>query len=163
MGKGQIVSLDLILSIVVFILLIGGIIAFWNIYILRFNANIKQEELALKATKITDLFVESQGVPTGWNETNVQVIGLVDRDRRLSSNKLASLLNVTYAQIKTSLNIDANEFYFRVVDLNGALVKAKGNFVEVGNSSLDVEQVIEMRRFALYGNQKVVLEFSIWE
>jgi len=163
MGSGQLTSLDFIMSLVVFILLITTIIAFWSNYTLRFDANLKQKELVLKAITITDLFIENQGIPTNWTKDNVQVVGLVDYDRELDASKLSSFLDIGYDQAKDYLNIKAFDFYFRVVDLNGALIKAQGNTVELGNQSIGAGSIIKIRRFALYGQQKVILEFSIWE
>ncbi|MEK6826535.1 MAG: hypothetical protein AABX08_02645 [Nanoarchaeota archaeon] len=163
MDKAQIASMDFILSAVIFFILIAGVMSFWNIYILRFDANLEQKELVLKAAKITDLFVENEGSPTGWNETDVAVIGLVSSDRKIDNDKLASFLNLSYDQVKSYLNIDENEFYFRVVDLNGAVVKAKGNFAEKGLPPGDVDSIIKIRRIAMYGSQRAVVEFSLWE
>mgnify|MGYP001580252268 FL=1 len=156
--------MDFIGSVVVFMLLMIGIISFWNVYGLRFNANLEQEELTLKIVKITDVFIQNQGVPTGWNETNVAVIGLVNSDRKLDEDKLSSFKNMTYDNIKELLNIEAYEFYFRVIDTNGALIKANGQFIEIGNlPDFDVKNIIKIRRIALYGIQQVIVEFSMWK
>jgi len=163
MAKGQLSSMDLAISVMVFVFLLVSIISFWNIYVLRFDANLNHKELALKAVTITDLMVENTGIPTAWNKTTAQVIGLTEKDRRLDSNKLSALLNMSYSQIKGYLNIDANEFYFRVVDMNGALVKAQGQVVEIGNQTANTDFIVKIRRFTLYGSQKTVLEFLLWQ
>ncbi len=162
MIRGQLSSLDLVMSVTVFVILLIGIVSFWNIYILRFDANLNQKELALKAITITDLLVENTGIPTAWNQTTVQVLGLVERDRRLDSNKLSAILNMNYSNIKSYLNIEAHDFYLRVVDLNGALVKAGGQVVEIGNQTATANFIMKIRRPTLYGSQKTILEFLLW-
>ena len=162
--KAQLVSIELIVSIAVFMVLIVGVIIFWNIYSIRFNKDIDRNELAIKLVKISDTFVENQGFPTAWNETNVQVIGLVNNDRTLNTNKLSSFKNVTYSGIKAILNIDAYDFYFRIIDLQGATVSANGQIIEIGSQpGANEESVITIRRFLLYGSKKVIMEFSIWK
>ena len=162
--KGQLSSLDFIGSVVVFVLLLTGIIFFWNIYTLRFNAQLERDALTFQLVKISDLLVEHPGIPTHWNETNVEVIGLVSSDRKLHADKLSAFMNITYNKTKTLLNIDQYDFYFRIVDLNGAFIKANGQFIEKGAfPSTTEDSIITIRRIALYGTQKAVLELSAWK
>ncbi len=162
--KGQLFSLDFIGSVVVFVLILTGIIFFWNIYTSRFNAQLERETLTFQLVKISDLLVENPGIPTQWNETNVEVIGLVSSDRKLQVDKLSSFMNVTYDKTKTLFNIDQYDFYFRIVDVNGAFIKANGQFIEKGAFPGTAEEsIVTIRRIVLYGTHKVVLEISAWK
>lgn len=162
--KGQLVTIDFVGSVAIYVFVFIGIIVFWNIYSLRFDAILGGKEMAFKAVKITDLLVENLGVPTDWNETNVAVVGLVSNDRKLDVDKLSAFKNVTYSEIKELFNIELFDFYFRIVDLNGALVNANGQFMEIGNlPGGNKESIIKIRRLVLYGSQKVILEFSMWK
>ena len=163
--KAQVVTTDFILSVGVFILLILGVIIFWNNYSTRFNMNVENRELELLAIKITDLLVESPGIPSGWNETyTVEVIGLVNTDRTLDQNKLNAFRNLTYATIKEKFNIEAYDFYFKIVDLNGATLMINGQFMEIGSfPGLDEDSIVKIRRFVVFGSQKVILELSMWK
>ena len=162
--KAQLVVLDLIGSVVIFVILLIGIITFWHIYSLRFNANIENQNTAFIATKITDLLVETQGIPNNWNGTNVEVIGLIKTDRVLDPKRLNSFRNLTYSEIQSLFNVESLDFYFRVVDLNGALISTNNQFMEVGSAPpIDQDAIIKIRRFVLFGTQKVVVELSMWK
>ena len=165
MGKrGQLTTIDFIGSVAIFIIILIGIIGYWNTADLRFNANREQEELASKAIKITDVFVESQGTPTNWNETNVEVIGLVSSDRKLDSTKLTSFKNMTYDEVRNTLKIKSYDFYFKIVDINGATIIVDGRTMETGAiPNIEKKAITKIRRIALWGSQKVTLEFSMWK
>ncbi len=162
--KAQLATMDFLGSIVIFVFLIITIILVWDLYNLRLNSNLENEETVFKLVKITDLLVETQGIPTNWNTTNVQVIGLTSKDRKFDSNKLYLFKNLQYNKTRELFNIENYDFYFKITDLNGALISANNQFIEIGpQPEVDNDSIITIRRFALYGSQKVILEFSVWK
>ena len=88
--KGQIFSVDLAISMVAFIILFIIIIGFWNLYSLRLNERIAVEEANLLAIQITDILINSEGVPVNWEQqvNNAEVIGLKDSSGMLSQEKV---------------------------------------------------------------------------
>ena len=140
--RAQIITIDFVGSVVIFMLALIGLIVMWNIADIQFSTNNEQEELISKAIKVTDLFVESQGIPTNWNETNVKVIGLVSSDRKVDSNKLTAFKNMTYGQQRDLLNIKSYEFYFKLIDINGGLITIDGRTMEIGNPIPNQERTI---------------------
>ena len=162
--QGQLISIDFIGSVVIFFILLTTLFLFWNTSTTKFNNNLERDKLLFTLVKITDLFVEHQGIPTNWNVTNVQVIGLVEKDRTLDTNKLIFFKNLTYNRTRQLLNIEPYEFYFRIIDRNGAIVTAQNQAMEVGSFTPSVkEPVVTIRRFVLYGSRKVIIEFSAWK
>ncbi len=162
--RGQLSTIDLIGSIAIYVILLIFIIVYWNLYEKRFDANINEEEMAVSAIKISDFLVENSGFPTNWNNSNVQIIGLVSKDRILETRKLQSFINTTYNKTRNLWNIENYQYHLRITDLNGALLNVSGNFTDFGPfQNADEDLVLKVRRFALYGGKKVIVEFSLWK
>ncbi|MBI2499527.1 hypothetical protein HYV88_04770 [Candidatus Woesearchaeota archaeon] len=164
--KGQVQSLDLFISATVFIILLVTLILVWDNFSKRLDNKIAYEDLSEKAIKITDILVETRGVPDKWENDadKVNVIGLVSNDRVLSSNKIEEFIDMEYDDVRELFNIEAYDFYFRIIDSNGALIQVHDNDVELGNKpSLSSKFVITIQRIVLNGGSEVVLEFTLWE
>ena len=164
--KGQVQSLDLFVSATVFIVLIVTLILVWDNFSKRLDAKVSYEDLSEKAIKITDVLVETRGVPDQWENDadKVNVIGLVSNDRVLSNNKIEEFIDMEYDDVKKLFNIEAYDFYFRIIDSNGAIIQVDDNDAEFGNKpSLSSKFVITIQRVVLKGGSEVVLEFTLWE
>ena len=164
--KGQVQSLDLFVSATVFIVLIVTLILVWDNFSKRLDAKVSYEDLSEKAIKITDVLVETRGVPDQWENDadKVNVIGLVSNDRVLSNNKIEEFIDMEYDDVKKLFNIEAYDFYFRIIDSNGAIIQVDDNDAEFGNKpSLSSKFVITIQRVVLRGGSEFVLEFTLWK
>lgn len=89
--KGQVFSIDLLLSVTVFMgVMTIGIITLDDVveHQMRFS---EQDQLRQRASQIADLFVRTSGYPSDWNSSSVQVVGLADRSHVLNVTKLQRL------------------------------------------------------------------------
>src|SRR3989344_564481 len=164
--KGQVQSLDLFVSATVFIVLIVTLILVWDNFSKRLDAKVSYEDLSEKAIKITDVLVETRGVPDQWENDadKANVIGLVSNDRVLSNNKIEEFIDMEYDDVKKLFNIEAYDFYFKIIDSNGAIIQVDDNDVEFGNKpSLSSKFVITIQRVVLRGGSEFVLEFTLWK
>jgi hypothetical protein len=160
MAKG-IIGLDLMLSAAVFLILIVFAAGIWLQVNSSAQTNAVYQNLERKALLISDLLVESQGVPNGWesNASAVQVIGLASTDHELDAEKVASfkaIADSNYETAKQILGIEGDDFYFKITDLNSAEI------VSGGNMSAGTEQRIVIQRRVLYNDDYAILEFGLW-
>ena len=158
--KGQLFSLDLVASVVIFIILFAFIISLWNLYSTRLSENIYSEELQLLSFQITDLLVKSQGEPTNWenNPENVSVIGLKLNPNYLDSNKINAFLTLDYNLTKELFNIERFDFNFKILDLNGNTIS------ETGLSSPETNSyIISNKRLVIIQNETRQISFTLWK
>jgi len=158
MRKAQVASIDLFIAITAFIFLIAATAYTWNIYNTRLAENIEYEKMELAAFQITDLMVKSQGYPSAWEEipAEVQVIGLAQDDRLLSQDKVDAFMNLDYGLAKERFNIELYDYKFRLKDLANNMLQESGlDFT--GDTSIVIE------RYIIFGDEKAILEFTLWK
>lgn len=162
--KGQVFSLDAVMSIVIFMFLILILISSWYFYILRLDDNVKDDDLQFKTFQVSELLMKKIGYPSNWDNTNVQILGLVSNPRIISATKLQEFVEMSESDIKERLNIENFNFYFSLKDYNGAMFVVGSDFSEVGTKpGIGAENVFTLRRIGIYGGEEVVLEFVLWK
>ncbi|MEK6934655.1 MAG: hypothetical protein AABW46_02145 [Nanoarchaeota archaeon] len=164
--KAQVNTIDLIIAVSLFFVLILSFILIWDNYAKKLDEKVKYDNIAEKAIKITDVLVNTHGIPDDWetDSENVQIIGLTSNARIVSDNKLEEFVNLDYNFIKQNFNIEAFDFYLKVVDSNNKIIQIDDDNVEIGiKPSLDSEDVITIQRIIARGGTEVVLEFTLWK
>lgn len=156
--RGQIFSLDAIFSIVLFFIILIFVFVTWNIYSLRINEQDAHIELQLLTFQITDILVESSGVPSNWevSSANVSVIGLQKKPGILTQEKINALLLMDYENVKDSFNIERFDFEFQIVDGNGTIRKIG---VHPENRT---QEVITVRRIVYVENETKEIFLTLW-
>ncbi|MBU0456954.1 MAG: hypothetical protein ABH824_02605 [Nanoarchaeota archaeon] len=157
--QGQLFSLDLVISLVAFIIVIFFVLSLWNLYLTRLGENINSEEMQLLAFQITDMLIKSPGDPNNWQDDpdNVTVIGLHLNPGYLDEDKLNTFLSLDYDQVKENFNIERFEFNFNILDLDGNIINSTGSSVNESAS-----QAISTNRFVFIGNETRQLSFTLW-
>lgn len=157
MRKGQIGSIDLFIAIFIFLLLLSVLIGMWNLYSTRLSEGVEYEKMRLLAFHISDVFVKTQGYPTGWENSplSAEAIGLASSDRVLSTAKTNAFAAMNYSSAKQKIKAIGYDFKFRVKDLsNNVLLESGANIT--GDTAIAVERYVE------YENEKAIMEFAIW-
>ena len=157
--KSQIVMIDLMMAMFIFIVLLTAIMLFWNRYTLTANKQIEYEEAQFMAYQISDLLVKAKGKPLDWekNLSNVHVIGLASSDRIISTSKVNAFLNISYNNSKKILNIPYYDFSFQIKDLGG------NNITALYGKKAGEDFIISLRRYVLYENEKAIMELKLWK
>src|SRR3989338_3341372 len=89
--KGQIFSIDLVVSVVVFIIIFIFLISLWNLYSDRLQENVSSEEMYLVSFQISDILLRTPGTPNNWEaSSNAVTIGLELSPGFLDQNKIDS-------------------------------------------------------------------------
>lgn len=153
MSKAQVALIDLFIAFFLFMLLLSVTISTWNLYLIRLNENNENNEMIIKAFQTTDALVKSRGVPTLWNLTNVNLTGLAQSDRVLSTEKVDLFINLTESQIKDIFKIQLYSFSFSLKDIDENILIERGNVTS--------ERVVNVKRYVLYENEPAILEFKI--
>jgi len=154
--KSQIVSTDLFMAASVFVILLTTIIFSWNLYYTRLNEKIAYNDIMVNAFQISDLLVKSKGKPSIWNSTNVEIVGLAEYDRNISTQKVNSFNNMSYNELKELFNAERYEFYFQIKHLNGTAMDSHG-------MEFNGTYSINIRRYVMYENEKAIIDFRLWK
>ena len=167
MNKGQVISTEFLFAILILLTLFVLGMYLWNLTSARINENLIKNNLVTNAIEISDNLLRSQGSPTDWEEnvTNVASIGLgvISKSNKLDRDKILSLTNISYNQIKDSLGIKSFEFYFRISNLSGSTIQIDGKGVETGVKPNVTSDIVNARRIAILGNEFVYMDVIIWK
>lgn len=158
--KGQLFSLDLVLSIVVFFVLFLFMLSLWHLYTVRLAHRLDSEELQLAAFDISELMVKSSGVPSNWESdpSTVQVLGLSNAPGALDEKKLAAFLAMDYNASKQVYNIERFEYSLKIISPNGSITEQAGK--EPDDS---VKESISVTRIVLVGEDTSTMQVILWE
>lgn len=159
MTKGQLLSMDAVASVVLFIVALVFIFSLWNLYTIRLAENIASEEMQLVAFQVTDILVQSQGVPNIWEQDpdTVEVIGLQSNPGLLDDDKLAAFLAMDYDAAKAVFNIERFEYNFTVLNVYGDVLNSTGMPL-----SATAAQRVAVHRIVLINNQTRNVLFALW-
>jgi hypothetical protein len=119
MRKGQVFTIDFMISVAIFIIVLMLIVMLW------FNLDIHIKEVESRrdmhtiSLSIADSFVRSTGYPIDWNSTNVQSVGLAKEEYVLDLNKYMSLASIPYDSARSTLRLGNYHFSFSMTDING--------------------------------------------
>ncbi len=157
MKKAQLWSLDMALSFLIFFSAMMSVMFAWNYISADTVQSQELREMQLKSMTLSDSLIRTPGIPSDWNESTVQVIGIAYDDNTLDEEKVDEFVNMSYIKAKSLLDIWPYEFYFEVKDINGTVYK---------NSTLAIDSdsttVIHAERYATYNGRIVKVKFAIW-
>lgn len=157
--KSQIFTIDLMVAMFIFIVLLTAIMLMWNRYIVIANNQIEYNEAQIMAYQVSDLFVKTKGKPSNWeeNSSNALIIGLASSDRIISTAKVNAFLNISYNNSKKILNIPYYDFSFQINDLLG------NNLTNFYGNTAEGDFIISLKRYIFYENEKAIMEFQLWK
>lgn len=128
---GQLFSMDASLSVIVFIFILIFLVVVWNLYSVRLDERVQEEEMQLAAMQALDTLTKTWGVPNNWNlnPAAAQAIGLRLNPGSLDNDKVEGLRDpsITDANFAKRLNIDRYDYYFRILNSIGQPVLEKGD------------------------------------
>ncbi|MFH1126991.1 MAG: hypothetical protein ABIG84_00445 [archaeon] len=125
--KGQVLSPDFILSIVIFTAILFLSYTIWNISYEKSTRFYKTEEMQRKAFYISNALINTPGVPADWNTSDVMMIGLKNADDDiLDTEKILNFKLLSYSDSKALLGVGSYEYYINVTDPHSKPLKVGG-------------------------------------
>lgn len=149
LSRGQIFTTDIVIAVSIFVVALVFLISIWNSILLD-NAALQRSDMKLSLLKATDALVKSQGMPAGWNESNVVLVGLAVWDRTIDARKLASFLAMDYNKSKSALGVQGYDYYFRLINAN----VTKGEYPQ--------GDAVYTQRKVFYNGIETI-EFTVWK
>ncbi|MFH0955574.1 MAG: hypothetical protein V1777_05705 [Candidatus Micrarchaeota archaeon] len=137
-SNGQIMSLDLIASVLVFLLVFSFLYQSYTMNLDRYRIQQRAREIQNRVQSHAELLVSSPGFPIDWNFQSVTVIGLAIEPNVLDPQKISILRAMTIADYNSVRNImNLNAYEFRIdIDSNNNLLDT--NFGKDTNGFSDV-------------------------
>ena len=104
--KGQVLSFDLLVAIVIFSLVLAILVAQISYNSKEIDELRKQNEMIEEAYKISEIFFR-EGYPKDWNESNVEILGL-ETNGRIDWDKIKKLESLGYQKSLSLLGANYN-------------------------------------------------------
>ncbi|MFH1447834.1 MAG: hypothetical protein ABIG39_03135 [Candidatus Micrarchaeota archaeon] len=128
MKRAQLLTMDFILSIAIFVSVLITVISIWHNVDIQIKDLENRRDMQLISIAVSDSLIRSPGNPEDWNETNVQSIGLALEERVLSLDKIYRLMELGYDAAKSRMRLGmlsyqapekTHEFYLFFSDKEG--------------------------------------------
>jgi len=162
--KSQISTIDVLVAVFIFAVVFTIIMINWHNYSVKLTNKLEREVILSQAIEITDVLVKTQGAPTNWNRTNVELIGLASSDRKISEEKVQEFCNITYNTTKQIFGL-LYDYDFHIESYSTDIF-SEGSWSEeimCGKAvGTDVRKVVSLRRSITYKNKTSALIFSLW-
>jgi len=155
--KGQMNSIDLMMAILIFVILIVFVIGFWFVEQKEIQSTLTKNRLEAEAISISDILIKSPGIPSDWekNQSEIKMLGLAIEGNVLSDAKISNFTNMSYSSAQNYLGLD-DQFYFYIENMNG------NRLYQFGNNTFG-DQVIVITRFAVLNGEKILMRVSVYE
>ncbi len=154
---GQIVSVDLLLSCVIFAALLFFLYQTWLGNLQEWQRFWERTELEERAVGETGVLLGSAGFPADWTASDVNVVGLAIRPQVLNPKKLVELASMDYNTTKQKMNIGAFDFGIELVSARGSFDRNIG-LLPFGNS-----KAVSIERKVLVGGEDAVFTFKLFK
>lgn len=173
--KSQIFSLDMLIAMLAFVVILTSSIMIWDYSIETISSKERRNELELASIHVLSSLIETTGIPSNWNdlplkdfnETNIHAIGLVKNSPlglnykgpwEIDLKKINYLNSSTYNKTKKILGLEGYNFNLTIKKYDG------NNFVfnySVGGNISNATEVISLTRYALLDSQKAELILKV--
>ena len=164
MNKGQIISVDLIVSITIFVSIFAIALLVSNRAIDQLKTSYEISLMSKRIQRISDVLVRTTGLPEDWNETNVISVGLAETENVLNYTKILRLKNMDDNKIRALLGLEEYNFFLNFTNITRGFFPEGSIFL--GMKPTNAKIVIPIERFVLidFGNRREmgIMEFVLW-
>ena len=168
MNKAQIFSLDAVIAIGIFILILLSAALVWNYSREKISIEETRNDMEIIARNSLAVLIETKGNPTNWtdydfNQTDIYSLGLADEFLLLNSTKINSLSSADYSTAKTILGILGSNYEFRLnIDTwNGASYISNYTIGTAPNAT--ASEVVNIERFVLLDDLWAKTTMKLWK
>lgn len=125
--KAQVLTPDFLMGLVIFtaVLFIG--VSIWNISYEKSTWLYENKQMQKKALYISNILINTPGIPENWNTSNVIMAGLKkSNEDSLDPEKLINFRLLEYSHSKTVLGLGSYDYYINTTDTNDMPLKIGG-------------------------------------
>lgn len=149
--KAQINTLDFLIAVFIFSLVLIYAITSLNESAKNAISETDYKYMMITAIGISETLVKNNGIPSAWDKSNVELVGLASADRKISEQKVNEFCNMTQDEIRIIFRIP----YYIHFSVNGTKTVACG-------ISPNGKKTVSIRRNVFYENKSAVLEVALW-
>jgi hypothetical protein len=154
--EGQVWYTDFIVAVMIFTIALVIYFEYVN--------NLSQEEESklgemLMSAKLVSNNLMSSGYPSDWNQSNAEIIGIVD-NKRINQTKIEKFYNMSHDTAKFDLGI-TNNYYFYVQDQEGNKININGKNA-TGSEPYDSIKLVKVERITIYNNSIAKAVVQVW-
>ena len=161
MDRGQVFSVDLVIAVVAFTVVMFLAAQVWSNSLARIDDWQERVEIQKAANTASFFLVVSQGYPDDWNRTTVQVLGLTNGEQNtIEHRKFAELLTMDLSETKQFLNVEQYGLFLNLTNQSSGL--------EIGSKGIppDISEAFEIAKidsYVLYNRSMCILQLSLWK
>jgi len=162
--RGQIFSIDLMVSVAIFLFIVVASLSMWNLYMEKGKLIDQRADMEFAARNAMSGLMTTGGDPSSWYllETfEVDSFGLAVSDYELSEakiSKLQDLNNTNYEDIKNSLGVSLYNLHLSFLNSSGSEVYFFGD-----NSSSQANQIVRIERLVLVSDEVYTVVMGVWD
>ncbi len=159
--------MEVFVSYAIFMLLFIVIVFLWSQTIRNIGGSQSLYEFEELATDVSEGLIRAPGIPSDWNETTVEVIGLSSNGSRV----LDPLKVLAFVNMMNSSNYENNsdlagtgkyDFYVRFTDINNTVIEIDGVSCATGKPYVNETKMITEVKTAALNGQLVRMHFTLW-
>ncbi len=140
-GKGQMFSMDYLVSVVIFTLVLLILLPTWSTVNQQIADAESRKQLQVISISVAELFLRSPGNPMNWTNESVSSIGLANEAHIINATKVLGLRSVNYDAAKALLGLNPYNFTLNFTNSRGYLITsgvARSPAAYYGASSRDL-------------------------
>ncbi|MBI4017506.1 MAG: hypothetical protein HY366_01015 [Candidatus Aenigmarchaeota archaeon] len=163
-AKGQVVSIDVLLALVIFAAAMAGVLHTEN----TLSASIRDTEEFRRTQdrliSLSDQLVFTRGDPDGWyNSSRIKSIGLMYSDHVLSDDKLVALTRFSSTALRGNLSTGANNVYVQLLNSGGGNCTVRSTNITAGTVPSGVRERTSIDRYVLTEDARnCTLRVTLW-
>jgi len=165
LSKGQILAGDFLLSMTIFLIVLGISMVMFNYVSIQVRNDQEENFMHIVAITTADLLIKTEGSPPDWNENNVKSLGLASNDF-LNQSKVVKFVNMSYENGRNAMKINQYDVLITFNYINGTVVNINGSNMTFGLDPVTESQVVKIQRSALISNGEnripVVMTLVLW-
>ena len=155
--------MDFAASVVIFSTALLVVLFTWAYTVQQNQQQITMNQMDNAVMDASDSLIRHAGSPNGWNQTNVNSIGLASSENVLDEAKVAAFLAIDDSTAKKLLGIGNYDYYFEVRYDNGSLAYTPGGqAIQKGIYPTNASIVVPAQRHVLYLDRIARLKLVVW-
>ncbi len=161
--KGQIIALDALIAAIIFSVIFA---TFYTNYQVKISDVTKTSALE-KLDTASNFLITMPGIPTSWNSTDVESIGIAGQPNELDEKKLSKLFNMSkenFSKVKEKMGLQAFNLSIKALHPNGTAIflnnsDYSGN-ATIGETLSGTENT-RITRIAKLHNDRIFIQMAI--